>query len=143
MLPFIGRTDLYEQYQFDKPFYAPQNEPIVRLPMADFQCPAAPEPNRLIKMGMGNEEFGTQGVAGDYFVNHFLNAMGFPDGRRTSAGAIGRRPISADEQDYRRHLVHDAHPRTSGPARPLILRDKQPDASKHTLANWWGPWTRG
>ena len=49
ILPYIERIDLYEAYDFQKPWNAPENQKVAETEVRIFQCPSVSNPTRLPK----------------------------------------------------------------------------------------------
>lgn len=148
LLPFMEQSSRYDNYKFDKNFYAPENQPIVSLPLDVAICPSSPGDARKFEMGLFSKRFGTQGVAGDYFVNHLLNS--------TSAKAAGLtcnpcRPVLF-VQGGEENQLHPLSKVTDGTSNVIFITEqagrndyyirgkRQATNSGLIVANWWGPW---
>lgn len=148
LLPFMEQTSRYDNYRLDKNFYASENQPTVSLPLELAICPSAPGGVRKFEMGLSSTMYGTTGVAGDYFVNHLLNA--------TSAAAAGLacnpcRPVLF-VQGGEENQLHPLSRVTDGTSNVVFITEqagrmdhyirgkKQPSNSGLTAVNWWGAW---
>ncbi|HEY4310617.1 MAG TPA: DUF1559 domain-containing protein [Pirellulales bacterium] len=140
LLPFIDRNDLYEAWRFDKPFHDPENEPVARTAVSTFQCPTAPDQNRIVKLRQASlgPFYGTEGVAGDYFVTHGLNGGERGERQHPALLTNERQPISKITDGAScttlvlEHAGHTDH---------YIRGVKQENYNKSVHPGWWGAWT--
>jgi len=47
LLPFVEQDALLRNYDWDVSWYDPRNQPVVKAQLRIWQCPSAPQPNRL------------------------------------------------------------------------------------------------
>ena len=81
LLPYLEESGLWSLYHLNADFTDAVNQPAVDMPLLIAQCPSTPNLNREIPLGTGTVTLTTKGFAGDYYVNHLLNA--------TSANSAG------------------------------------------------------
>ncbi len=141
LLPFIDRNDLFEAYQFDKPFHDVLNEPTSRTAVSTFQCPSAPDDSRMMKMRQASlgPFYGTEGAVGDYFVTHGLNSGDRTSERRHPAllsNAMQPRSKIVDGTSYTTVVYEQA-----GRANHYVRGVRQENYNKSVHPGWWGVWT--
>jgi prepilin-type processing-associated H-X9-DG protein len=140
LLPYLGEERLHQRFRFDRHFHAPENQEVVKTPLAIFQCPATPTQDRIMPIALGSTDYGTQGIAGDYFVNHILNPMYQVNGDRGH-------PVLLQEEFQPLSAVTDGLSTTTivmeqaGRPDHFVGRDKQANNSGLAAApGWWGTW---
>lgn len=140
LLPYLGEEKLHQRFLFDRHFHAPENQEVVKTPLAIFQCPVTPVQDRIVKIGLGSTDYGTEGIAGDYFVNHSLNPIYQVSGERA-------RPALLQEEFQTLSAITDGLSTTSlvlehcGRPDHYVRREKQPDNSGLAAGpGWWGSW---
>jgi prepilin-type N-terminal cleavage/methylation domain-containing protein/prepilin-type processing-associated H-X9-DG protein len=66
ILPYLEKQPLFNAYHWDRRLSDPTNQPVVSLPLKDFQCPSAPEQVRYDTTSGQFGPLGTKGACGDY-----------------------------------------------------------------------------
>ena len=141
LLPFLEGGTMANAYNLAGNFYDVANSTVTRATVATFVCPATPAADRAIDIALGTTSYGTQGMAGDYFVNHLLSALGLPTGGTRLPALLTEdllQPIrEITDGTSQTTLVLEQAGR---PAYYLRGGARQATANP-TNPNWWGPWT--
>ena len=79
LFPYMERTDLAEQYDFNNHWYDPTNLAVIQLPVSGFLCPSTPSAERLDVTSTG---YGTSPSRAcyDYGELNAVNSVLFPLG---------------------------------------------------------------
>jgi prepilin-type N-terminal cleavage/methylation domain-containing protein/prepilin-type processing-associated H-X9-DG protein len=148
LLPYLEQGNIANNFQRDKSFYAPENQPVVTLPLPVVQCPSDPSAGTTMPLGLSGTMYGTNGVPGGYYVNHLLNS--------TSAAAAGLncnpcRPILSVLNGEEGQL-HPMSKVTDGTSNTMFITEqsgrndyyvrgrRQTSNAGLTSVNWWGAW---
>ena len=140
LLPYLGEEKLHRQFHFDHHFYAEENQPVIATPLAVFQCPAAPAANRNVDIVLGLTDYGTHGVAGDYFANHNVNPMYQVNGKQGKPALMQNefQVLSAITDGLSNTTLILEH---AGRPEHYVGRTKQPDNNALAAGpGWWGCW---
>jgi len=140
LLPYLGEERLHQRFRFDRHFHAPENQAVVQTPLSIFQCPATPVQDRVVPIILGSTDYGTTGIAGDYFVNHTLNPMYQVNGDRAYPVLLQEefQPLSAVTDGLSTTTLVMEH---AGRPDHYVGREKQPDNSGLAAGpGWWGSW---
>ena len=79
LLPYIEQDNLYKQYDFNKDWRDPANQPITKTPIKIFLCPSSPDPQRLDTFtsdGFTN----WQSSPSDYAIDNGISALPIQQG---------------------------------------------------------------
>jgi prepilin-type N-terminal cleavage/methylation domain-containing protein/prepilin-type processing-associated H-X9-DG protein len=74
ILPFIEQKALADQYHLELHVSDPANQEVVRTQLPIFQCPAAPEQNRIWTKGPSGD-YGGNSACGDYAPAFYVDAI--------------------------------------------------------------------
>jgi prepilin-type N-terminal cleavage/methylation domain-containing protein len=138
VMPHLEQQQLYDKYQFKKPWYDVQNMPVVGMRKEFLECPASPEPDRRdFADATSTEAFA---AVTDYAtitqVDPRLHAQGFVD----QAG-LGIMPKKAQPtlEHVRDGLSHTLL-LTESAARPQIYRRSDKIDSPPNFRTYGGAW---
>lgn len=152
LLPYMEQSAAAAAYNFNLNFYAAGNQGVVdkRLPVAT--CPSTPSGDREIPLGLGATMYGTNGWAGDYFVNHLLNGTSAQSsGLACGTTAVPCRPVLF-VQNNEENTIHPIRLISDGMSNTILVVEQcdrsnywingymQQDNSAMTNVNWWGAW---
>ena len=142
ILSFLEQGVLANAYNLGANFYDFANSTVTRAAVSTFICPEVPGGVRQINLALGTTSYGTQGIAGDYLVNHLLSAQGLPSGMTRTPALMTQdtlQPIAAiTDGTSQTSLIHEQAGR---PDYYLRGGAKQPTLTGLVNANWWGSWT--
>lgn len=142
ILPQVDQSPLFKQYKWDKHYYDPANQPVVKTHLPVFYCPSAPGMPRLIDIrDLSNVATGTQGSAGTYWVPNscadpsFANCTGSVTHMALADNA--QRPFAALRDGLSSTIVV-----VENAGRPdyFIRRNQQPTNTGMSQPYFWGPW---
>lgn len=146
LLPYLEQTGISRDYNLNKNFYDPVNQPYIKLPLLIFTCPSA-EFSRMINIiDQSNNPTGAIGAAGDYFAANSVDAYWWPDAQRIAAANTTECPALKDNGRRKLSAIHDGVTHTlllaefAGRPDHWIMREKQPTNAALQWPNWWGPW---
>lgn len=146
LLGHMEQKPLGDAYDLEQDFYAPDNQPLIKIPLSVFTCPSAPG-NRLITIiDQAGNATGAVGAAGDYFTPNSVDAFWWPENRRAAAADTTNCAALRDNDFQTLANITDGLSNTllvaefAGRPDHWIKGRKQPDNSGLRWANWWGPW---
>jgi len=143
ILPYLEQESLFRGYQFQFPFYAPQNQPVVTARLKLFICPSTATTDRRFEIWVGTTPQGTFAEASDYSAP--LSLITDP-----------QFPISADPNNSRGPLgfnrQHNIVEVTDGTSNTILVTEqagrpdfyrkgvKQPNPASIEVPYYWGSW---
>lgn len=146
LLSYLEQAPLAAAYDLNQNFYAPANQPLVKLPLSVFACPSAP-PNRSINIiDQKNVATGAVGAAGDYFAANSVDAYWWPAAQKAAAADTLNCPALMDNKIQPVASITDGLSNTlliaefAGRPEHWILGKKQPSNANLQWGSWWGPW---
>ncbi|HEX4144033.1 MAG TPA: DUF1559 domain-containing protein [Pirellulales bacterium] len=161
LLPYFDEGNIAGIYNLNLNFFDQNNQAAVNQPLPVAWCPSTPIQNRQIPLGAAGGPLYTSssgatlyGYAGDYLVNHLLNA--------TSANAAGL-PCAPNctqaglhtvlfVQNNEENTIHPLRKITDGLSQTALIQEQagrsnyyifgtqQASNSGLTDVNWWGAW---
>jgi prepilin-type N-terminal cleavage/methylation domain-containing protein/prepilin-type processing-associated H-X9-DG protein len=146
LLPYLEQTAIASRYRMDVNFYDPANAPLIAIPLAVFNCPAAPEGRSVSIIDPAGNATGATGAAGDYFAPNSVDAFWWPDPQRTRAADELEAPAMAHSKPRPMSAISDGTSNTlliselAGRPQDWIMGVQQPDDKNLRLPRWWGPW---
>ena len=141
LLPFLEGGTMANAYNLANDFYSVANSTVTRATVGTFVCPATPAADRTIDLAQGTTKYGTQGMAGDYLVNHLISSTGLPSGSSRLPALLTEdllQPIREITDGTSQTAL--AHEQAGRPDYYLRGWARQPTANP-TNPNWWGAWT--
>lgn len=142
ILPQLDQVPLYEQYNWDKHFYDPLNQPVVTNHLTAMYCPSVPAMPRLIDIvNLSNVATGTKGSMGSYWVPNscsdpsFANCTGSVSRMALKDNAIRKFAEFTDGTSNTAIVIENG-------GRPdlYVLGKQQPTNTGMSLPYFWGPW---
>ncbi len=146
LLSHLEQKPLADQYDLKQDFYAPKNQPLIRIPLTVFLCPSAPGVREITVIDQSNNVTGAVGAAGDYFAPNSVDAYWWPLDRRTAAADTVNSTALRDNGIQRLANITDGLSNTlllaefAGRPDHWIKGKKQPTNNGLQWKNWWGPW---
>lgn len=146
LLGHMEQKPLGDAYDLEQDFYAPDNQPLIKIPLGVFICPSAPG-NRLVAIiDQAGNATGAVGAASDYFTPNSVDAYWWPENRRAAAADTTNCTALKDNVKQPLANITDGLSNTllvaefAGRPEHWIRGRQQPDNSGLQWANWWGPW---
>ena len=145
LLGHMEQKPLGDAYDLDQDFYAPVNQPLIRIPLSVFICPSAPGERLITIIDQAGNSTGAVGAAGDYFTPNSVDAFWWPPDRRAAASDTVN--CSALKDNAYQPLANI----TDGLSNTLLIAEfagrpdhwingrKQPTNDGLRWPNWWGP----
>lgn len=139
LLPYLNLSFPAERYRWDVDFFDKENEPVVKVPLPMFLCPAVPENPRIFTISdvTGGIAYGP-GAPSDYFAVGavFDDSYATPRARR---GAVENNVVTplaefVDGTSYT-FLVTEAAGRPAAWCQGRKVADEN-----QVNARWWGAW---
>lgn len=146
LLPHIEQGALANQYNMKLDFYAPANQPLVRVRLETFVCPSALADRYIDVIDQANQPTNAVGAAGDYFTPNSVDAYWWPDAQKAAAADTVNCSALKDNEIQRVSTITDGMSKTllyaefAGRPDHWILGQQQATNAGLQWANWWGPW---
>lgn len=146
LLYYMEQEPLGQLYDLDQNFYAPANQPHIKVPLSVFICPSAPSGRFVEIIDQNDNATGAIGAIGDYFAANSVDAYWWPADRRAAAADTVNCPALKDNAMQRLAGITDGLSNTllvgefAGRPDHWIKGRKQPTNAGLRWANWWGPW---
>ena len=146
LLPHLGHDKLARAYDWELDWCHPANQKLAQTKLAVFECPATPDPGRLMAGDIGGVKFAVPPA--DYFGVSGFTDMLIPDVFPPGTSKHGAMPV---DESLKRSEVPDGLSTTlligEGAGRPQVwrLRERQaamPPNDKNTWAAWNGNYVR-
>ena len=146
LLSYLEELSLADSYDLKQNFYAPANQPLVRVPIPVMVCPTAPGDRYINIIDQSNVPTGAVGAAGDYFAPNSVDAYWWPDPQKTAAADTINCTALTDNKKRRASTITDGLSKTllyaefAGRPDHWILGQQQATNAGLQWPNWWGPW---
>jgi prepilin-type N-terminal cleavage/methylation domain-containing protein/prepilin-type processing-associated H-X9-DG protein len=146
LLTYLEQTGISRDYNTQRDFYDPVNQPYIKIRLDIFTCPTADFDRQINILTQANVPTGAVGAAGDYFAANSVDAYWWPEPQRTAAANTMECPALKDNSRRKLAAITDGVTHTlllaefAGRPDHWILRTKQPTNAGLQWANWWGPW---
>ncbi|WP_020468894.1 DUF1559 family PulG-like putative transporter [Zavarzinella formosa] len=146
LLPYLGEDKLYRQYDWEHDWCHPDNQKLAKTRLAVFECPATPDPDRLMVGDAGGTKYAVPPA--DYFGVSGFTDMLIPEVFPVGTSKHGAMPV---DEVRKRSEVPDGLSATliigedAGRPQAWRLREKQtaiPPNDKNTWAAWNGNYVR-
>jgi prepilin-type N-terminal cleavage/methylation domain-containing protein/prepilin-type processing-associated H-X9-DG protein len=134
LLDYMEQVAIGDRYDATKNFYDPVNQPWIKIPLAVFTCPSAPQQRMITIIDQSNNATGAIGAAGDYFAANSVDAdtVNCPALRDNA-----NQPVAAISDGLSNTLLLAEF---AGRPDHWIMGRQQPTNAGLQWANWWGPW---
>lgn len=132
LLAYMEQNAIYNAYDLKQDFYAPDNQPFIRIPLTMFVCPSAPSDRYIEILDQSDNPTGAVGAAGDYFAPNSVDAYWWPEARRMAASDTATCTALKDNEIQRLGAITDGLSNTllvaefAGRPDHWILGKKQP-----------------
>lgn len=146
LLAYLEEKSLADSYKLDQNFYAPINQPLVKVRIPVMVCPTASSDRYIEIIDQSNVPTGAIGAAGDYFAPNSVEAPWWPDPQKTAAADVANCAALKDNKKQRVSAITDGLSSTllfaefAGRPDHWIMGRQQPTNAGLQWANWWGPW---
>ncbi|OWK34995.1 DUF1559 domain-containing protein [Fimbriiglobus ruber] len=146
LLPHLGEEKLYRQYDWELDWVHPDNQKLAKTHLAFFECPATPDPDRLMTGSEGGTKYAVPPA--DYFGVSGFTDMLIPDVFPPGTSKHGAMPV---DEARKRSEIPDGLSTTliigEDAGRPQVWQmgvkqDKVPPNEKNTWAAWNGNYVR-
>jgi len=127
-LPYLGRQDLLDRYDFSVHWCDPRNAEVIRTPVPEFECPSATYPGRV---AVGETIHPYQGAVLDYLatnrVSPGLPARGWLPESTNVKGILSREEWCRPEEIADGRSFTTLVAEVSGTPAKYVFREKEPD----------------